>query len=43
MASAFPSVPFVAISVNSSLLSIDAARRDLGYQPRHTWRTSATG
>jgi hypothetical protein len=37
----FPGVPlrqeFIA---TETLLSIDKARRVLGYQPRHTWRTT---
>ena len=39
MAKAFPGVPVSpAISEFETLLSIDAARRLLGYSPQHTWR-----
>jgi hypothetical protein len=39
MAKAFPGVPVnPAIGEFETLLSIDAARRLLGYRPQHTWR-----
>ena len=39
MAKAFPSVPVSpAIGEFETLLSIDAARRLLGYSPQYTWR-----
>ena len=39
MAKAFPAVPVRAdIGEFETLLSIDAARRRLGYSPKHTWR-----
>jgi nucleoside-diphosphate-sugar epimerase len=42
MAAAFPIVPVKAdLGEFETLLSIDAARRVLGYRPRHTWRTGA--
>jgi nucleoside-diphosphate-sugar epimerase len=40
LASAFPSVPVrKELGEFETLLSIDAARRLLGYRPRQTWRT----
>lgn len=39
IAGAFPDVPLRrAVGANETLLSIDKARRVLGYQPRHSWR-----
>ncbi len=41
MAAAFPSVPLNAQRGEcETLLSIDKARRVLGYEPKHSWRTS---
>lgn len=38
MAAEFPDVPLTrALEGRETLLSIDAARRDLGYAPRHSW------
>ena len=42
MAAAFPTVPVRAeLGEFETLLSIDAARRLLGYRPRYTWRATA--
>ncbi len=39
MAEVFPSVPIKgSLSPNGTLLSIDKARRMLGYDPQHSWR-----
>jgi hypothetical protein len=39
MATVFPDVPITkALGTNETLLSIDKARRVLGYEPRHSWR-----
>jgi nucleoside-diphosphate-sugar epimerase len=39
MAEVFPSVPIKgSLSPNGTLLSIDKARRMLGYSPQHSWR-----
>lgn len=39
MAEVFPGVPFRRdVGPNETLLSIEKARRVLGYEPRHTWR-----
>jgi nucleoside-diphosphate-sugar epimerase len=39
MAEVFPGVPVrKALGTNETLLSIDKARRVLGYEPRHSWR-----
>jgi len=39
MASAFPGVPLTSpVGEFGTLLSIDRARKVLGYQPRHSWR-----
>ncbi len=39
MAEVFPSVPFRRdVGPNETLLSIEKARRVLGYEPRHSWR-----
>jgi nucleoside-diphosphate-sugar epimerase len=39
MAAVYPDVPIRApIDGHTTLLSIDKARRDLGYQPQHSWR-----
>jgi nucleoside-diphosphate-sugar epimerase len=41
MATYYPSVPLRGdIGAHTTLLSIDKARRLLGYAPRHTWRTT---
>jgi nucleoside-diphosphate-sugar epimerase len=38
----FPGVPrSKAVSEQETLLSIDKARRVLGYEPEYTWRTEA--
>ena len=39
MAAHFPNVPLRAVAEHGTLLSIDKARRMLGYQPRHSWRS----
>jgi nucleoside-diphosphate-sugar epimerase len=42
MAEVFPDVPVrKALGTNETLLSIDKARRVLGYEPRHSWRDAA--
>ncbi|MDG7003090.1 MAG: NAD(P)-dependent oxidoreductase, partial [Nitrososphaerota archaeon] len=39
LASAFPQVPVKkSLGRNETLLSIDKARRMLGYEPEHSWR-----
>lgn len=38
MAEVFPEVPLRAVSGTQTLLSIDKARRVLGYEPEHSWR-----
>jgi nucleoside-diphosphate-sugar epimerase len=39
VAEVFPDVPFNAeVGANETLLSIEKARRELGYEPRHGWR-----
>jgi nucleoside-diphosphate-sugar epimerase len=39
VAEVFPDVPLPAdLGPNETLLSIDKARRLLGYKPRHSWR-----
>ena len=38
MAAHFPGVPLREVAEHGTLLSIDKARRVLGYAPRHTWR-----
>jgi nucleoside-diphosphate-sugar epimerase len=39
IAGAFPDVPLKrAVGAHETLLSIDKARRVLGYEPRHSWR-----
>lgn len=41
VAEVFPNVPVRGdLGVNDTLLSIEKARRVLGYEPRHTWRDS---
>jgi UDP-glucose 4-epimerase len=43
VAEVFPDVPVRGdLGVNDTLLSIDKARRLLGYEPRHSWRDEAT-
>ena len=37
-AGAFPGVPVREIGEFETLMSIDRARAELGYQPRHLWR-----
>lgn len=40
----FPDVPVLGdVSGTRSLSSVDAARRDLGWEPRHSWRDEAPG
>jgi nucleoside-diphosphate-sugar epimerase len=44
MAAAFPDTPFKrAVGPNETLLSIEKARRILGYVPSHSWRNATTG
>ena len=39
MAETFPDVPLKeGVGPNATLLSIDKARRVLGYEPQHSWR-----
>jgi nucleoside-diphosphate-sugar epimerase len=38
MAAHFSGVPLGAVAEHGTLLSIDKARRVLGYAPRHSWR-----
>ena len=39
MAEVFPDVPLKeGVGANETLLSIDKARRVLGYEPQHSWR-----
>ena len=39
LAEQFPGVPVTrALGPNETLLSIDKARRVLGFEPRHSWR-----
>ena len=38
MAAHFPGVPLREVAEHGTLLSIDKARRVLGYAPRHSWR-----
>jgi UDP-glucose 4-epimerase len=41
IAIAFPDAPLKRpVGSNETLLSIDKARRILGFDPRHSWRTS---
>jgi nucleoside-diphosphate-sugar epimerase len=43
-AQVFPDVPVNRKLVgNETLMSIDKARRVLGYEPRHSWRDQVTG
>jgi len=43
VAEVFPDVPVRGdLGVNDTLLSIDKARRLLGYEPRHSWRDEVT-
>ena len=43
VAEVFPGVPVRGeLGVNDTLLSIDKARRLLGFEPRHSWRDEAT-
>ena len=40
----FPDVPVRGdISGNRSLFATEAARRDLGWEPRHSWRDEVPG
>jgi len=42
-AEVYPDVPLVRpLSGNETMLSIDKARRELGYEPRHSWRDTVT-
>ena len=42
MATVFPGVPIRhELGEHETLLSIDKARRVLGYEPKHSWRDSA--
>jgi nucleoside-diphosphate-sugar epimerase len=44
MAEVFPDVPLrKRLAENETLLSIDNARRVLGYEPRHSWRDEVAG
>jgi nucleoside-diphosphate-sugar epimerase len=44
LAAEFPDVPRARpVGTNETLLSIDKARRVLGYQPRHSWREETSG
>jgi nucleoside-diphosphate-sugar epimerase len=44
LAEVFPDVPLTRpLGPNETLLSIDKARRLLGYQPRHSWRSELDG
>jgi UDP-glucose 4-epimerase len=39
LAAEFPGVPLkTPVGPNETLLSIDKARRVLGYEPQHSWR-----
>jgi nucleoside-diphosphate-sugar epimerase len=39
VAEVFPGVPFAdGVGTNETLLSIEKARRELGYEPEHSWR-----
>jgi hypothetical protein len=38
MAEVYPDVPLRAVSGTNTLLSIEKARRVLGYEPVHSWR-----
>jgi hypothetical protein len=41
MADVFPDVPVRGeLGTHETLLSIEKARRVLGYEPEHSWRTS---
>ena len=41
VAEVFGGVPFTDPGGNATLLSIEKARRELGYEPRHSWRDGA--
>ena len=44
MAEVFPGVPLAdGVGPNETLLSIDKARRVLGYEPQHSWRGARGG
>jgi nucleoside-diphosphate-sugar epimerase len=44
LAEVFPDVPLARpVGPNETLLSIDKARRVLGYDPQHSWRSEPTG
>jgi nucleoside-diphosphate-sugar epimerase len=38
MAEVFPAVPHTSVEGTSTLVDISKARRDLGYEPAHSWR-----
>jgi nucleoside-diphosphate-sugar epimerase len=40
-AEVFPDVPLADVGSNATLLSIEKARRILGYEPQHSWRDQA--
>jgi nucleoside-diphosphate-sugar epimerase len=43
-AQVYPDVPLTrALGTHETLLSINKARRLLGYEPRHTWRNQSSG
>lgn len=44
LAEVFPDVPLTRpVGAHETLLSIDKARRVLGYEPQHSWRTNGAG
>jgi hypothetical protein len=44
LAEVFPGVPVKRdVGKNETLLSIEKARRVLGYEPEHSWRDAAGG
>jgi len=38
MAEVYPEVPLREVGGRQTLLSIEKARRELGYSPEHSWR-----
>jgi nucleoside-diphosphate-sugar epimerase len=38
MAEVYPEVPLRDVRGRRTLLSIEKARRELGYSPKHSWR-----